>query len=223
MVGCIKTFLILTVSFGLCSCIVIPRSRFLATDPNGNPLSGIKVRITSSEHLHLWADGASKPCHRMEGATDEEGAFYVNHTLVSQPAYFQSLFGAPSLPAQSLAFAYRDVQGNRLVSEVHLMPPGTDWAGVRDMVYFDGYEGQGAFVEIPATMGNTVGFVAASFGLVLAAPFDLVGAHNVGGGVAYYSYLLTCKPAGALMGAPFYCVKKVFWDGPRALLGLEGI
>jgi len=87
------------------------------------------------------------------------------------------------------------------------------------------YDPDGPFVVWPATAVGMVAMIAAGgTAAALCMPFDLVRGLQKGnyGGLAQ-----TCGSLGlpvgngayAVGGAPFWAVKKTFWDGPRELFG----
>ena len=92
------------------------------------------------------------------------------------------------------------------------------------------YDVEGPFVSIPASAtGMMFGLTAASVGAIVCSPVDLfrraTGQTNEGAplmescgevalqGVYYGVYYVA--------GAPFYLTKKVFWDLPKTVLGLQ--
>ena len=88
------------------------------------------------------------------------------------------------------------------------------------------YADDGAFVHWPATAVGMVAFIAfGSAATAACAPFDLLRALTVPhtwGEVAENCGTLAGETAGngtyILVGAPFWAVRQVTWDGPRRLL-----
>ena len=89
------------------------------------------------------------------------------------------------------------------------------------------YVGEGPFVTVPANVvGMPVLVVAGGAATMACTPFDLLRGLSVGGG--YGSVAIACaesvgRPIGnaayIIGGAPFWVIKQVFWNGPRALIG----
>lgn len=192
------------------------------TDAKGQPVAGVKVVVTSSEHLYLYPDETSDACDHLEGLTDKHGKFSVRHTLTSQPNFFESLFGAPAFHEQYIAFKYTDAEGKEIVSKIYMRPDGTDWRTWREIFYFDSYKNEGPFVELPATFGNTCGFVSGLLpAVVIGTPLSFIGAEKVSNITLSGLLFITTKSVGAVIGVPFYAVKKLLWDWPHAILGLR--
>ncbi len=106
-----------------------------------------------------------------------------------------------------------------------------DWWS--DWFLFEAYQDEGSYVVVPAKAGAIggaiVGGVAAvppavvigsAVGLV-TAPFSDGVEFAAYGGLVSWAVICICTARGtsAVVGAPFYVTKKVFWDGPRALVG----
>lgn len=77
---------------------------------------------TSSEFLYLWPQDAKTPVHRLQGATDKEGMFYVRYTLKRQRSVIARLFGADRIPQQYLSFEFADTQGRTFTSTFYVWP-----------------------------------------------------------------------------------------------------
>ena len=89
---------------------------------DGSPLPGVAVVATSSEFLYLWPQDARTPVHRLQGATDKEGMFYVRYTLERQRSVIARLFGADRIPEQHLTLEFTDKQGRTFTSTFYVWP-----------------------------------------------------------------------------------------------------
>ena len=90
----------------------------------------------------------------------------------------------------------------------------------------DAYADDGPFVSWPAqAVGMTTMVVVGGTFATLCMPFDLMRGLQKGnyGGLAQACGSGTGGPAGngayLVGGAPFWAMKKTFWDAPRALFG----
>ncbi|MDX2169101.1 MAG: hypothetical protein SF182_18680 [Deltaproteobacteria bacterium] len=88
----------------------------------------------------------------------------------------------------------------------------------------DTYAADGPFVSWPAqAVGMTSMVIVGGSVATLCMPFDLMRGLQKGnyGGLAQYCGAGAGRPAGngayLLVGAPFWAMKKTFWDAPKAL------
>ena len=89
------------------------------------------------------------------------------------------------------------------------------------------YQDEGYFVSWPAVVaGAAVALPVAAGGALLCAPIDLI--QSIGDPSHEYTLTTLCAgvpalvvgiPVALVVGAPFYGIKKVFWDFPRYLMG----
>ena len=90
------------------------------------------------------------------------------------------------------------------------------------------YVGEGPFVTVPANIvGMPTMIIFGGAATVVCTPFDLMRGLSVGGGYGTVAAAcarpvadITGSAAYILGGAPFWITKQVFWNGPKALLGL---
>lgn len=87
------------------------------------------------------------------------------------------------------------------------------------------YQEQGLFVQVPAVIG---GIVFAVPGAVVGSVVCLFYPDNLAPGLlktlgecGAVGGLLSSMAGSAMLGLPFYVVKKFFWDFPRWLLGID--
>ncbi|MEQ2005649.1 MAG: hypothetical protein ABMA26_02530 [Limisphaerales bacterium] len=78
------------------------------------------------------------------------------------------------------------------------------------------YPGEGDFVETPAQVGGLIGLVP---GAIVGGVVGSLALHPQEG--MYMGGVAGFQALGHVVGAPFWCLKKVFYDGPRKLAGAK--
>ncbi|HBM15568.1 MAG TPA: hypothetical protein DD381_04375 [Lentisphaeria bacterium] len=85
-----------------------------------------------------------------------------------------------------------------------------------DKVKFNGFEGEGSFVENPAFVGDCFGYVL--LGVLLAAiisePQRIMNYNNPSDNTGVFVLECCTKPFGVLFGGFPWVIKKAFWDFP---------
>jgi len=90
-----------------------------------------------------------------------------------------------------------------------------------DKVKFQGFNGDGSFVEDPAYVGDCFGYVL--LGVLLAAiisePVRLMNYNETSDDIGVFTLKCCTKPFGVLFGGFPWMIKKAFWDFPIILGG----
>jgi hypothetical protein len=101
----------------------------------------------------------------------------------------------------------------------HADPLTTDGGTMADEIFFNPYFGNEAFVGVPTDAGTLImlppGWVLGGVGYAIAWPFDARFSSHPGD--VYIFTVIACRLlGGAVVGLPFWIVKKVTWDAPYA-------
>jgi len=110
-------------------CEVLPTLEFRAEDQQGQPVAALPVLITSSQRVelvHFPADlkpgeireVEEKDRHRVDGVTDEKGAFTVAYVPPEKPGFFARLFGAEVPREEWIEVTHKDKTGMQVTSKV---------------------------------------------------------------------------------------------------------
>ncbi len=89
-----------------------------------------------------------------------------------------------------------------------------------DKVKFQGYNGEGSFVEGPAYCGDVFGYVLGlPLACVISEPVRIANYNEESDNIGVATLKCTTKPMGLFFGGLPYLFKKAFWDFPIWICG----